>query len=85
MDIHVVTVTSKGQITIPKEICEELSIKKGDSLVANTVNDTIIFSPVKLPTQEDFQKYYDEAEKGGVLEEISKFVKEERRKMREQQ
>ncbi|MGQ3685679.1 MAG: AbrB/MazE/SpoVT family DNA-binding domain-containing protein [Candidatus Loosdrechtia sp.] len=41
-----VTVSSKGQIAIPKEIRDALSIKGGDRLIFNVENGKLVLEPV---------------------------------------
>jgi len=42
------TLTSKGQITIPKELREKLDLRKGDKLVLVEENGNIILRKVSL-------------------------------------
>jgi antitoxin PrlF len=42
----IVKVTRKGQTTIPAEIREKLGIKEGDDLAVETVDQTVIFTPI---------------------------------------
>lgn len=41
------TLSSKGQITIPKEIRERLGAQAGDTIVYEVVNDTVILKRVE--------------------------------------
>ncbi len=63
MDAQVLTVTSKGQISLPTDICRLLSIETGDKLVAYTSGDTIMLKTLKPPSAEDFEKSLDNARK----------------------
>lgn len=55
MDTQVLTVTSKGQISLPKNIRKKLSIDTGDSLVAYATDDAIILKTIKLPSIDEFE------------------------------
>ena len=61
MNARVLTVSSKGQISLPAGIRKLLSIDKGTKLVAYTSGDVIIMKPLKLPTLEEFEASMDEA------------------------
>ena len=43
-------------------IRKNLSIDAGDKLVAYTSGDIIMLKPLKVPTEEDFEKLLDEAQ-----------------------
>ena len=62
MNAQVLTVSSKGQISLPASIRKLLSIDKGDKLVAYTSGDVIILKALKLPTIEEFEQSMDEAQ-----------------------
>ena len=62
MNAQVLTVSSKGQISLPASIRQLLSIDKGDKLVAYTSGDVIMLKVLKLPTIEEFEKSMDEAQ-----------------------
>lgn len=53
------TLTSKGQITIPKELREKLDLKQGDKLVLVEENGNIIMRKVSLEEvrQEALKRY----------------------------
>lgn len=54
---EIVTVSSKGQIVIPKDIRGELNIKAGSSFaVASTSRDTVVLKKIKNPlSKEDLE------------------------------
>ena len=54
MNTQIVTVSSKGQISLPVSICERLSIDAGDKLVAYTTGDVIMLKTLKIPSAEEF-------------------------------
>lgn len=62
MNAQVLTVSSKGQISLPINIRKRLSIDTGDKLVAYTTGDVIMLKTLKLPTQEEFEASLDEAQ-----------------------
>jgi len=59
------TLTSKGQITIPKEIREKLDLKKGDKLVLIEKEGNVILRKVSL--EEIRQKALENYESGDTL------------------
>ena len=67
MNTQVLTVSSKGQISLPIAIRKRLSIDPGDKLVAYTSGDVIMLKTLKLPTAEEFEASLDEAQKFGWI------------------
>ena len=80
----VVTMTSKNQITLPIEIARQLSVKPGDKLVVELVQDHIVLMPqpgswadyvvgsvkgVYGAHKEDIDSYINEVRYGDVAEE----------------
>ena len=63
MDAKVLTVSSKGQISLPSTIRKMLSIETGDKLVAYTSGDVIMLKALKLPSAEEFQESLEQAQK----------------------
>ncbi len=63
MDTQVLTVSSKGQISLPDSIRRLLSIETGDKLVAYASGDTIMLKTLKFPSGEDFEASLNEAQK----------------------
>ena len=61
MKTQILTVSSKGQITLPVSIRKLLSIDTGDKLVAYTSGDVIMLKILKLPSAEEFEASLDEA------------------------
>jgi AbrB family looped-hinge helix DNA binding protein len=62
VNAQVLTVSSKGQISLPVAIRKLLSIDAGDKLVAYTSGDVIMLKALKLPTAEEFEASLDEAQ-----------------------
>ena len=63
MNTQILTVSSKGQISLPVSIRKLLSIDTGDKLIAYTSGDVIMLKTLKLPTAEEFEASLDEAQK----------------------
>lgn len=63
MSTQILTVSSKGQISLPVSIRKRLSIDTGDKLVAYTSGDVIMLKTLKLPSVEEFEASLDEAQK----------------------
>ena len=63
MNTQILTVSSKGQISLPISIRKLLSINTGDKLVAYTSGDVIMLKTLKLPSAEEFEASLDEAQK----------------------
>lgn len=62
MSVEVLTVSSKGQISLPSEFRKRMAIDKGDKLAAYASGDVIMLKPIKIPTEDDFIKMLDEAQ-----------------------
>lgn len=62
MNAQVLTVSSKGQISLPIAIRKMLSIDTGDKLVAYASGDVIMLKTLKLPSVEEFQSALEEAQ-----------------------
>lgn len=88
MNTQVLTVSSKGQISLPIAIRKLLCIDAGDKLVAYASGDVIMLKTLKLPTAQEFEASLDEAQKWassvGYKEEdvndVIKSVRQSRRK-----
>lgn len=62
MSTQVLTVSSKGQISLPVAMRKLLSIETGDKLVAYTSGDVIMLKALKLPTAAEFEASLDDAQ-----------------------
>lgn len=87
MAMQILTVSSKGQISLPVSIRKLLSIDTGDKLVAYTSGDVIMLKTLKLPSAEEFEASLDEAQKwaasvGYDESDINNIVKSARKKKR---
>jgi AbrB family looped-hinge helix DNA binding protein len=63
--ITTVKVSSKGQIVLPIDIREKISIKQGDVLLLHLVGDKIIIEPIKKTTKKNWEKVLKET--SGIL------------------
>ena len=87
MNTQIVTVSSKGQISLPVNIRKLLSIDSGDKLVAYTSGDVIMLKTLKLPSAEEFEASLDEAQKwaasvGYTESDVNNIIKSTRKKNR---
>ena len=75
-------VTSKGQITIPKEIRDKLKLKEGSKILFFQRGDEIIIKNASMIALEKIQKEFEgEAERLGLEteEDVVKLIKEFRK------
>lgn len=88
MNAQVLTVSSKGQISLPINIRRQLSIDAGDKLVLYASGDAIMLKTLKLPTAAEFEASLDEAQKWAAsvgyqeedVDDIIKSVRQRKRK-----
>lgn len=85
MSMQILTVSSKGQVSLPVSIRNLLSINAGDKLVAYTSGDVIMLKTLKLPSAEEFEESLDEAQKwaasvGYTERDVNDIIKSIRRK-----
>lgn len=66
-------ITSKGQITLPKEVRKLLNVQEGNVIVFEKENDKIVIKPAK--TLRDFKGLLKDTNKGENFDEIRKKVK----------
>lgn len=55
-EVRITTTSPKGQVVIPQEIREQMSIESGTKFAVYGRGDTIIFKRVELPTVKDFER-----------------------------
>lgn len=87
MSTQILTVSSKGQISLPVSIRKLLSIDTGDKLVAYTSGDVIMLKTLKLPSVEEFEASLDEAQKWAMsvgydeedVDDITRSVRKKKR------
>lgn len=87
MNTQILTVSSKGQISLPVSICEHLSIDTGDKLAAYISGDVIMLKTLKNLSAEEFESSLDEAQEwaasvGYAENDINDIIKSSRRKKR---
>ena len=87
MNAQVLTVSSKGQISLPINIRKKMSIDAGDKLVLYASGDSIMLKILKLPTAEEFERSLDEAQKwaasvGYEQEDVNDIIKSVRKSKR---
>lgn len=88
MNTQVLTVSSKGQISLPVSIRKMLSIETGDKLVAYASGDAIMLKTLKLPSVEEFETALSEAQNWAAsvgyqeddINDIIKSVRKDKRK-----
>ncbi len=69
-------VTSKGQVTIPKEVRKALGVREGDSLVFEVENGGAHVSVVRKPVSfADYAGVWREG-KGMTIEEVNAYVRD---------
>ena len=54
--LEVTSLSTKGQIVIPKEIRKNLGLKPGTKLIVIQEKDNILLKPITLPKKEQFEK-----------------------------
>ena len=62
MSVEMVTVQGRGQIVIPKDVREALSISDGDALAVYATDKVIVMKPFRRPTEEEFSGWLEEAQ-----------------------
>ena len=87
MSVEVLTVSSKGQISIPLEIRKKISIARGDKMAVYASDDVIMLKPIKIPSEDDFDQLLDEAQEwaasvGYQESDVNDIIKSVRRKKR---
>ena len=87
MNTQILTVSSKGQISLPVNIRKLLSINTGDKLVAYTSGDVIMLKTLKLPSAEEFEVSLNEAQKWAMSvgyneNDVNDIIKSVRKKKR---
>ena len=80
MGVEVLTVSSKGQISIPLEIRKKMSIARGDKIAIYASGDVIMLKPIRIPSEDDFEQLLDEAQEwaasvGYTEEDVNDIIK----------
>ncbi len=87
MDARILTLSSKGQISLPIAIRRNLNIDAGDKLAVYTSGDVVMLKVLRLPTAEEFSKTLDEAKEwadsvGYKESDVNNIIKSVRKKKR---
>ncbi len=85
--IEVTSLSSKGQVVIPKKIRETMKLKPGKKFVVIHKDDTIILKAIEEPSFENFDKLILRVrklanEKGLTKKMVSDIINEIRRKQK---
>jgi len=88
MDMHVLSVSSKGQVVLPVEMRKKLAIGNGTKLAVYSTGDVIMLKVVKLPTIDDFKAALDKTQAWAASEglteyDVDEMIKEVRQRKRE--
>lgn len=87
MMAEVTSLSSKGQLVLPKSIRKALSLIPGSRLMVFSDGDNILIKPIKQPDISEFNSLMDEAtqwaeDAGMVPEDITDAIKAVRREKR---
>ena len=87
MNARILTLSSKGQISLPIAIRRNLNIDAGDKLAVYTSGDVVMLKVLRLPTIEEFSETLDEAKEwadsvGYKESDVDNIIKSVRRKKR---
>jgi AbrB family looped-hinge helix DNA binding protein len=83
--MEIAKVTSKGQITIPQEIREKMSLRKGDKVIFFEENGKIFFQNSNSVVLTTFQKNMGGAAKEAGFngpDDVTKYIKQLRKSKR---
>ena len=85
MGVEVLTVSSKGQVVLPVDMRNALSIKPGDKLAAYVSDELIMLKVLHRPSVEEFKARLDEAQTwaasvGYTEEDVADIVKQSRKR-----
>ncbi len=47
MQYYIAMITSAGQLTLPKRLCEQLEIKRGDKVAVTVERGAIVLTPIR--------------------------------------
>lgn len=74
----VITVSSKGQITIPSSLRKQYNLEEGDRIIVVPVEEGLMLKKIDLPSVEEFQERVEAHEVELTLEDIVDIVHEHR-------
>ncbi len=79
--VNVARLSSRGQIVIPKELREELGLKKDDLLLITTIEDTLVMKKLdRTKLLEEFESIRKAVKEKLSSEEVERLVHESRSK-----
>ncbi|MBI3622913.1 AbrB/MazE/SpoVT family DNA-binding domain-containing protein [Candidatus Pacearchaeota archaeon] len=83
--IEVTSISSRGQVVIPRKIRERLNLQEGEKFVVIGEDDTIVFKKLGAPSFKGFDKLLNKtrehAKKHGLKEsDIEESIKKSRQK-----
>ena len=87
----VMKIMENGQVTIPKKICDDLGLKKGDLVEAERKDNQIVITPKRLAGDRAFQKVLavmdrvHEKNKGVSEETVVKYATQAIAELREEE
>ena len=75
--------SSKGQVVIPEDVREKLSLKAGTQFIVIGEGDAVILKMISPPTMDDFKSLMDQAQQsakelGLKKDDINKAIQEAR-------
>lgn len=84
MPVQVITMSTKGQIVLPSEMREALSLEAGSKLAVFYEDGTIMLKPITVPSPEDFRESLKKAQKwaseaGYTESDVANLIKEVRK------
>lgn len=87
MNAQILTLSSKGQISLPISIRRNLNIDTGDKLAVYTSGDVVMLKVLRLPSIEEFSETLDEAKEwadsvGYKESDVDNIIKSVRKKKR---
>ena len=88
MTMQIVSVSSKGQISIPVSYRKELSIKEGRQLAIYSDGENIILKPIEIPSEASLSAALARAreyakEEGLTEDDLKKAISESRKARKE--
>jgi len=79
--VNVARLSSRGQIVIPKELRDELGLKKDDLLLITTIEDTLVMKKLdRTKLLEEFESIRKAVKEKISPEEVERLVHESRSK-----
>lgn len=74
----VITITAKGQVTIPSRLRKRYELEEGDQLMVVPIEDGLMLKKIELPSVEEFRERVASREVDLSLEDIAGLVREHR-------